>query len=163
MTIARLLAVALLAPAVAFASRVKDLSIVEGGRDNQLVGYGIVVGLAGDGDSNAATTLRSVANLLQRYGLTIPASDIKAKNVAAVMITLRPTATTTRPAVWRSASPRVVISNVMIRLGWSRTLAFRSTSRWQELGAVADEVNPAIRNSVKWAHLRKHGRDDNAT
>jgi flagellar P-ring protein precursor FlgI len=85
---ARLLAAAaLLAPVLAFASRVKDLTVVEGGRDNQLVGYGIVVGLAGDGDSNAATTLRSVANLLQRYGLTVPASDIKAKNVAAVMIT----------------------------------------------------------------------------
>lgn len=69
------------------ASRVKDLTLVEGGRDNQLVGYGIVVGLAGDGDSNAATTLRSVANILQRYGLTVNATDIKAKNAAAVMIT----------------------------------------------------------------------------
>jgi flagellar P-ring protein precursor FlgI len=69
------------------ASRIKDLTLVEGGRDNQLVGYGIVVGLAGDGDSNAATTLRTVANILQRYGLTINPTDIKAKNVAAVMIT----------------------------------------------------------------------------
>lgn len=71
----------------AHASRVKDLAAVEGERSNQLVGYGIVVGLAGDGDSNAATTLRSVANVLQRYGLTVNANDIKAKNVAAVMIT----------------------------------------------------------------------------
>lgn len=69
------------------ASRVKDLAVVEGGRENQLVGYGIVVGLAGDGDSNAAATLRSVANILQRYGLTLNPSDIKAKNAAAVMIT----------------------------------------------------------------------------
>ena len=69
------------------ASRVKDLTLVEGGRDNQLVGYGIVVGLAGDGDSNAVTTLRSVANILQRYGLTVNSTDIKAKNAAAVMIT----------------------------------------------------------------------------
>lgn len=69
------------------ASRVKDLTLVEGGRDNQLVGYGLVVGLAGDGDSNAAATLRSVANMLQRYGLTINAADVKAKNTAAVMIT----------------------------------------------------------------------------
>jgi flagellar P-ring protein precursor FlgI len=69
------------------ASRVKDLTLVEGGRDNQLVGYGIVVGLAGDGDSNAATTLRSVSNILQRYGLSVNATDIKAKNAAAVMIT----------------------------------------------------------------------------
>ena len=71
----------------AHASRVKDLSLVEGGRDNQLVGYGIVVGLAGDGDSSSASTLRSIANILQRYGLTVSATDIKAKNVAAVMLT----------------------------------------------------------------------------
>ena len=69
------------------AARVKDLTMVEGGRDNQLVGYGIVVGLAGDGDSNAATTLQSVANTLKRYGITVNPTDIKAKNVAAVMIT----------------------------------------------------------------------------
>jgi flagellar P-ring protein precursor FlgI len=69
------------------ASRIKDLALVEGGRDNQLVGYGLVVGLAGDGDSNAAATLRSVANVLQRYGITVNANDLKAKNVAAVMLT----------------------------------------------------------------------------
>jgi flagellar P-ring protein precursor FlgI len=69
------------------ASRVKDLAQVEGGRDNQLVGYGLVVGLAGEGDSNSATTLRSLANVLQRHGLTLSAQDIKAKNTAAVMIT----------------------------------------------------------------------------
>ncbi len=76
-----------LAPLTLPASRVKDLAQVEGGRDNQLVGYGLVVGLAGDGDSNAAATLRSVANALQRYGLTLNPQDIKAKNTAAVMIT----------------------------------------------------------------------------
>ena len=78
---------ALFAPFALFASRVKDLTLVEGGRDNQLVGYGLVVGLAGDGDSNAAATLRSVANVLQRYGLQLNPTDIKAKNAAAVMIT----------------------------------------------------------------------------
>ena len=71
----------------AYASRVKDLTLVEGGRENQLVGYGIVVGLAGDGDSNAATTQRSISNILQRYGLSVNSVDIKAKNAAAVMIT----------------------------------------------------------------------------
>lgn len=69
------------------ASRVKDLTQIDGGRDNQLVGYGIVVGLAGDGDSNAETTLRSVANILQRHGLTVDSTQLKAKNAAAVMIT----------------------------------------------------------------------------
>ena len=69
------------------ASRVKDLTLIEGGRDNQLVGYGLVVGLAGEGDSNAGATLRSVANVLQRHGLSVSSQDIKAKNVAAVMVT----------------------------------------------------------------------------
>lgn len=86
----RVLAVAVVFPATAVAlhaARVKDLTLVEGGRDNQLVGYGLVVGLAGEGDSNALSTLRPIANTLQRYGLSITASDIKSKNVAAVMIT----------------------------------------------------------------------------
>ncbi len=91
--LARLLPIVLLAaglfPAapVGHASRVKDLALIEGGRDNQLVGYGLVVGLAGDGDSNAAATLRSVSNVLQRYGITVNPTDLKAKNVAAVMLT----------------------------------------------------------------------------
>eukprot|EP01031_Cornospumella_fuschlensis_P048246 gene48246-59087_t len=83
----RFLAAALCAPALTQASRVKDLTTVEGARDNQLVGYGIVVGLAGDGDSNAATTQTSIANLLKNFGLSISATDVKSKNVAAVMIT----------------------------------------------------------------------------
>jgi len=80
-----LLALAL--PGAAVASRVKDITMVEGGRDNQLVGYGLVVGLAGDGDSNSTATLNTVGNILRRYGLTMNASDIKVKNAAAVMVT----------------------------------------------------------------------------
>lgn len=71
----------------AYAARIKDLTQVEGSRDNQLVGYGLVVGLAGDGDSNAITTLRTIGNALQRYGITVSADQIKTKNAAAVMIT----------------------------------------------------------------------------
>ncbi|PTY08831.1 flagellar biosynthesis protein FlgA [Opitutaceae bacterium EW11] len=70
-----------------FAARVKDLTLVEGDRDNQLVGYGLVVGLAGDGDSNAIATMRTVANALQRQGLIVPSDQIKAKNAAVVMVT----------------------------------------------------------------------------
>ena len=72
---------------LAEASRIKDLTSVEGGRDNQLVGYGLIVGLSGDGDSNSQTTLKSIANTLQRYGLTIDPAQMKAKNAAAVMVT----------------------------------------------------------------------------
>jgi flagellar P-ring protein precursor FlgI len=67
--------------------RVRDLVMVAGARDNQLVGYGLVVGLAGDGDKDQIYTKQSVANMLQRYGINIPATTISAKNVAVVMVT----------------------------------------------------------------------------
>jgi len=68
-------------------TRVKDLVMIAGARDNQLVGYGLVVGLAGDGDKNPVYTLQSVANMLQRFGITIPATTLQAKNVAGVIVT----------------------------------------------------------------------------
>src|SRR5882672_76119 len=74
-------------PLLAGGSRVKDLAMVAGARDNQLVGYGLVVGLAGDGDKNPVYTVQTLANLLQRYGLTVPATTLSAKNVAVVMVT----------------------------------------------------------------------------
>lgn len=70
----------------AFAERIKDIAGFEGVRDNQLIGYGLVVGLDGSGDKGNAT-LQSVANMLLRMGLTVKPSDIKAKNAASVMVT----------------------------------------------------------------------------
>jgi flagellar P-ring protein FlgI len=67
--------------------RIKDLTLVAGARDNQLVGYGLVTGLAGDGDKNPVYTVQSVANMLLRFGVNIPAATIQAKNVAVVMVT----------------------------------------------------------------------------
>ncbi len=69
------------------AGRIKDLATLEGSRDNQLVGYGLVVGLAGDGDSSSDVTLNSLANSMKNFGLTVDASTLRADNVAAVMIT----------------------------------------------------------------------------
>ncbi len=69
------------------ATRIKDVTMVEGGRDNQLVGYGLVVGLAGDGDSKINFTVQSVANMLKRFGINVPPGEIKSGNVAAVMVT----------------------------------------------------------------------------
>lgn len=81
-------ACAALLPAVAGGARIKDLVLIEGGRDNQLVGYGIVTGLAGDGDSSTSFyTVQSIANALQRFGVNVPSSVVKSKNVAAVMVT----------------------------------------------------------------------------
>jgi flagellar P-ring protein precursor FlgI len=71
----------------AAASRIKDLAMIAGARDNQLAGYGLVVGLAGDGDKSPVDTVQTVGNLLQRYGLSVPISTLTAKNVAIVMVT----------------------------------------------------------------------------
>ena len=67
--------------------RVKDMVSIGGVRSNQLVGYGIVVGLNGTGDGNVAATSQTMQSLLQRFGLTVQAADINAKNTAAVMVT----------------------------------------------------------------------------
>jgi flagellar P-ring protein precursor FlgI len=67
--------------------RLKDLVMVKGARDNQLVGYGLVAGLAGDGDKDPAYTKQTIANMLKRYGITVPAATLSAKNVAVVMVT----------------------------------------------------------------------------
>jgi len=72
-----------------FAERVKDLSSVAGVRNNQLVGYGIVVGLDGTGDQTSQTpfTVQSIKNMLQQFGVTIPPGvNMQLKNVAAVSI-----------------------------------------------------------------------------
>lgn len=68
-------------------ARVKDLVMIAGARDNQLVGYGLVVGLAGEGDKNPVYTLQTIANLLQRHGINVPATTLSSKNVAAVLVT----------------------------------------------------------------------------
>lgn len=75
-----------LPPSPSFAERIKDIASFEGMRENQLIGYGLVVGLDGTGDKGNQT-IQSIANLLQRMGITVRIADIKAKNTAAVMIT----------------------------------------------------------------------------
>jgi flagellar P-ring protein precursor FlgI len=68
--------------------RIKDIAGVQGARSNQLVGYGIVIGLDGSGDSNSTIfTAQSVVNTLQKMGMTVPGAAVKVKNVAAVMVT----------------------------------------------------------------------------
>lgn len=68
--------------------RIKDLGKLGGWRENALVGYGLVTGLAGTGDSSRnQATRQSIANLLQNFDLKIAADQINSRNVAAVMIT----------------------------------------------------------------------------
>ncbi len=75
-----------LLPAAA-AVRIKDIAMIAGARDNQLVGYGLVTGLAGEGDKDPVYTRQAVANMLQRFGISVPAATLSSKNVAVVMLT----------------------------------------------------------------------------
>ncbi len=71
-----------------YAARIKDIVDIKGVRRNQLVGYGLIVGLNGTGDGkNAEFTLQSLASMLEKMGVTVKTDDIKVDNVAAVMVT----------------------------------------------------------------------------
>jgi flagellar P-ring protein precursor FlgI len=70
------------------AARLKDLVAVEGVRENQLIGYGVVVGLAGKGDSQQTVfSNQSLTNILERMGIAVSPTAIRVKNTAAVMVT----------------------------------------------------------------------------
>ncbi len=88
---ALLAAAALACPAKqATAARIKDIAQIQGVRENQLVGYGLVLGLEGTGDGKKSIfTVRSLANMLEKMGISVGAGDISVKNVAAVMVTAK--------------------------------------------------------------------------
>lgn len=78
------------APHPARAARVKELADVVGVRENALFGYGLVIGLAGTGDSERVLfTQQSIAGMLGRLGIRIDPKDVRSRNVAAVMVTAK--------------------------------------------------------------------------
>jgi flagellar P-ring protein precursor FlgI len=77
---------------LAQAARLKDIASIGGVRPNQLIGYGLVVGLDGSGDRGRGSggkdfTVQSLVSMLERMGITVDPKDVKVKNVAAVMVT----------------------------------------------------------------------------
>lgn len=83
-----ILSFALLCSTASATSRIKDLVSIEGVRDNQLIGYGIVVGLAGTGDRQQTVfSVQSLTNILQRMGVTVPPAAIIVRNTASVLVT----------------------------------------------------------------------------
>lgn len=77
-------------PCLAYADRIKDIASIQGVRDNQLVGYGLVVGLDGSGDQTTQTpfTVQSFITMLSQLGVNVPqGTNLQLKNVAAVMLT----------------------------------------------------------------------------
>ena len=69
------------------ADRIKDLASLAGVRANQLVGYGLVVGLSGSGDKNLGITLQSMQAMLSRFGMSTDVAGLNGSNAAAVMVT----------------------------------------------------------------------------
>ena len=70
------------------AQRIKDIAFLDGEYSEQVIGYGLIVGLAGTGDSyRSEFTVQSITSMLKRFGITVPQTDLKTKNVAAVMVT----------------------------------------------------------------------------
>lgn len=95
--------------------RLKEIARIEGVRDNPLIGYGLVVGLSGSGDtSKNQATLQSVANLLSHFGVHIRPSELSSRNVAAVMVTA------TLPAF---AEPGAKLDVTVSSLGDARSLS----------------------------------------
>ncbi len=111
---AAFLCVGLAAPAQA--ERIKDLASIQGVRDNQLVGYGLVVGLDGTGDQVRQTpfTQQSLTNMLSQLGVTVPqGTNMQVKNVAAAMVTA------TLPAF---AQPGQTVDVVVSSMGNAKSL-----------------------------------------
>ena len=88
--------------------KIRDISNVEGIRDNQLIGYGLVVGLNGTGDKSGTDfTVQSLVNMMERMGITVDKNAVKVKNVGAVMVTAKLT-----PFAKSGSKLDVVVSSV---------------------------------------------------
>lgn len=113
-----LMLVVMLSASVARAERLKDLASIQGVRENQLIGYGLAVGLDGSGDQTTQTpfTVQSVVSMLQQLGVNLPpatASSMQLKNVAAVVVT------TSLPAF---AQPGQTLDVTVSSIGNAKTL-----------------------------------------
>ncbi len=96
-------------------SRIKDLVNIEGIRDNQLIGYGLVVGLNGTGDTlrNAPFTDQSLKAMLERLGINAKDAEMKPENTAAVMVTANATPVIPYPSAGQSnPANRTVLASV---------------------------------------------------
>ncbi len=80
-----------LLPTVVHAERIKDIATFSGARDNELIGYGLVAGLKGTGDSDGTYYYQPVANMLKNFGINVNPADVKGKtkNIAAVIVTAK--------------------------------------------------------------------------
>lgn len=97
----------ILLTSTSFAARLKDIASIRGVRENQIMGYGLVVGLKGTGDSKAEFTSKSFVRLLEKLGMKLDTQDITSKNIAAVIVTA------TLPAFSKAGNPIDITVNAI--------------------------------------------------
>lgn len=103
----RILLFVLLLTHIAHAARLKDIASIRGVRENQLIGYGLVVGLKGTGDGKSEYTSKSLARMFDKLGIKLENQDVTSKNVAAVIITA------TMPAFGKAGNPIDITVNAV--------------------------------------------------
>ncbi len=82
-----IMAIIMIMPAQSSETRIKDICRIDGAQRNQLIGYGLVVGLDGTGDGSSAATSRMISNMLNQMGIRVTPANLDPKNVAFTMVT----------------------------------------------------------------------------
>jgi flagellar P-ring protein precursor FlgI len=84
------LLISFIVPSLCYSARIKDISSIKGIRQNQLLGYGLVIGLNGTGDkSGTGFTIQGLVNMLEHMGVHVDPDEVKVKNVAAVVVSAK--------------------------------------------------------------------------
>ena len=142
-------------------SRIKDLANVEGVRDNQLIGYGLVVGLNGTGDTlnNIPFTKQSLQAMLERLGVNVRGQTMRTGNVAAVMVTANlPAFATQGMAAWVPTIEMSINVRSLPKTPWVKA-CFRSRyitcGLVEEDGELWDEEGNLLAISRQIAQFRK--------
>jgi len=118
--VAAILAVLMILPNIAHATRIKEIANVSGQRSNQLIGYGLVVGLDGSGDQTTQSpfTLQSVISMLTSLGVALPpGQSIQMRNTAAVIVTAE-LPSLARPGQKRVPGLRQLVTGVSVYGGY---------------------------------------------
>ncbi len=130
-----------------YASRLKDIANIRGVRENQLIGYGLVIGLKGTGDSKDEFTKKSFVRMLDKLGMKLENQDLESKNIAAVIVTA------TLPAFGKAGNS----IDVMVNSIGSSTSLVGGTLLMTPLRAANEEVygvaqGPVFIGAEKDAH-----------
>ena len=159
MALAALAMLVCAATTAAATSRIKDLASIEGIRQNQLIGYGLVVGLNGTGDTlnNAPFTKQSLQGMLERLGVNIRGQQLRTGNVAAVMVTANlPPFATQGTRIDVTASALGDAKSLSAELCWSRcSVPTAMSTRWRRARSPSADSRPKAKQRRSRAVFRR--------